>query len=750
MENILNIFTALHNSKKHNIKRIILAALLFLIFTSFMSLNAQWAKTYGGESVDKAYSIQQTIDGGYIVAGETWSFGDSQGDFWVLKLTSSGDIEWEKTYGGNNAMYWVSSDIAYSIQQTSDGGYIVAGSSESFNADFDDRWADFWVLKLTSSGDIEWQKTYGGDYGDTAYSIQQTSDGGYIVAGELMSAVAGHLTDLWILKLSSTGDIEWQKTYEGYYKSAYSIQQTIDGGYIVAGKTMSFGAEGPDIWILKLSLNGEIEWQKAYGGEDGDFAYSIHQTSEGGYVVAGYTSSFGAGKGDFWVLKLFSTGEIEWQKTYGGEDGDYAHSIHQTSDGGYIVAGETLSFGAGGYDIWVLKLFPSGDIEWEKTYGGMNDLTNDDNGYSIQEKEEGGYIVAGYTECFASESRDFLILNLSPTGDIDPSCDIIGTSNASVESTSILPVDTSITPLDTNIIPSDTNVSPQDSDAYIILPCGLPKYDLTITVNPEGYRTWPSPGTYEVYYGKVEIRAEHDAWISYRYFSHWSGDVPQGHENDNPITIMMDSDKSIVANFILPFRLTISAGTGGTTSPSVGGHIRPEGTEVTITALPDSGYEFNGWSGDASGTTNPITITMDADKTITANFIATQTGGDGIEDVVKKGCFIATAAYGSPLHPHLDILRDFRDTYLMPTKLGGELVDLYYKYSPSVAELIAKNKVLKVTVQINLLPFVAFSYSMVRLGPIITVIMLVLVFMVPIFLILFFKKKREASGSQKP
>jgi len=190
--------------------------------------------------------------------------------------------------------------------------------------------------------------------------------------------------------------------------------------------------------------------------------------------------------------------------------------------------------------------------------------------------------------------------------------------------------------------------------------------------------------------------------------------------------------------------LTISTSTGGTTDPSPGDYTYDEGTEVTITATASSGYEFSGWSGDASGTNSPITITMDSDKSITANFSSTSTGGgeDGDSDTGGGGgCFIATAAYGSTLHTHLDILQDFRDRYLMSSKLGRKLIDLYYEYSPFAADFIAKHKVLRVAVRTVLLPLIAFSYSMIHFGPIITVVMLVFVFVLSVFLISFFRRK---------
>jgi uncharacterized repeat protein (TIGR02543 family) len=230
--------------------------------------------------------------------------------------------------------------------------------------------------------------------------------------------------------------------------------------------------------------------------------------------------------------------------------------------------------------------------------------------------------------------------------------------------------------------------------------------------------------------------------VDYR-FSGWTGDVPSGHENDNPIMITMDSNKSLTANFIQQYTLTIAAGTGGRTDPSQGSYICDVGTQVSVRAIPNSGYRFNSWSGDASGTTNPITITMGSDKSVTANFTKE-------EEKKKGGCFIATAAYGSPLHSYVRILRDFRDKYLMPSKLGRALVDIYYKYSPSVADFIMKHKVLKVAVRFSLLPVIVFSYSMLHFGLAITAIILVFIFILPIFLISFRQRKTRRAEAKDP
>lgn len=229
---------------------------------------------------------------------------------------------------------------------------------------------DFWVLKLNSEGTVCWQKTYGGTGDDRACSIQQTRDGGYIVAGYTASFGAGGYDDFWVLKLESDGTISWQKRYSDTIDDlASSVQQTRDGGYIVAGYSVAAG--GYDLWVLKLNSNGTVAWQKTYGGTVWDYATSIQQTSDGGYIVAGYTCSFGARDDDFWVLKLKSDGTISWQKRYGGAYGDDAHSVQQTTDGGYIVGGGTYSFGAAKSDFWLLKLRSDGTITFNPKSGAQ-------------------------------------------------------------------------------------------------------------------------------------------------------------------------------------------------------------------------------------------------------------------------------------------------------------------------------------------------------------------------------------------
>jgi len=241
----------------------------------------------------------------------------------------------------------------------------------------------------TPSIQAVWQKTFGGSYDDGAYSIQQTKYGGYIVAGLTNSFGAGNY-DVYIIKLNGNGNKVWEKTYGGSNNDeAFSIQQTKDGGYIVAGWTNSFGAGDWDVYIIKLNGNGNKVWEKTYGGSNNDEAFSIQQTNDGGYIVAGWTNSFGAGGwiADVYIIKLDGNGNKVWEKTYGGSDYDGAYSIEQTKDGGYIVAGLTNSFGAGDWDVYIIKLDGNGNKVWEKTYGG----SNDDGVISIQQTTDGGY-----------------------------------------------------------------------------------------------------------------------------------------------------------------------------------------------------------------------------------------------------------------------------------------------------------------------------------------------------------------------
>jgi len=302
------------------------------------------------------------------------------------------DTAWARTYGGSHP------DEGWSVQQTSDEGYIVAGHTESYGAG---EW-DVYLIKTDSLGDTLWTRAYGGTDEDYGFAVQQTTDGGYIVAGRTYSYGAGGC-DIYLIKTDFLGDTLWTKTYGGAgYDLGHSIQQTTDGGYIVAGRTSSYGAGDYDFYLIKTNAAGDTLWTKTYGGTGSDYGYSVQQTADGGYIVAGYT--YGVGDEGVYLIKTDASGDTLWTRTYGGIYSDIGRSVQQTTDGGYIVAGWT-----GSQDVCLIKTNASGDTLWTKTCGGGT-------GYSVQQTTDGGYIVAGYTESYGSGGADVYLIKLKPEG----------------------------------------------------------------------------------------------------------------------------------------------------------------------------------------------------------------------------------------------------------------------------------------------------------------------------------------------
>jgi len=381
-----------------------------------------WEKCHGGGADDAAYSIVKTTDGGYAFAGFTRSQNDGEvtghhggEDGWVGKLDANGNLQWQKSLGG------AATDSINCIIQSSDGGFVVAGETHSFDGDVTGYHGggDAWVVKLDASGTIQWQKCLGGALEDVANSIIQSTDGGYVVAGETFSTdgdVSGNhgAGDAWVVKLNSTGTtVLWQRCLGGTSEDwAQSVVQTFDGGFVLAGTTESSNDDMPgnhgsyDVWVIKLNSTGTtILWKKCFGGTGNDEAYSIIQTLDSGFAIAGFTGSNDGdvsgnhGDVDEWVVKTDSIGNIQWQKCYGGTQFDQASSIVQTPDHGYALAGFTesndneVSGNHGGGDEWVVKLDTIGNILWQKCLGGAQY----DQAFSIIQTLNGNYTVGGIT-----------------------------------------------------------------------------------------------------------------------------------------------------------------------------------------------------------------------------------------------------------------------------------------------------------------------------------------------------------------
>lgn len=385
----------------------------------------------GGSNGDRGFAIQQTSDGNFILAGYAESdngnvTGNHGGDdYWIVKLNSEGSIIWQKSLGGSEK------DEANSIQQTSDGGYIVAGFSDSDDGDAPGNYGgnDYWIVKLDGLGNLLWQKRFGGMNTDEAYSISQTTDGGYVIAGYSNSNsgdVSGNHGgfDYWVVKLDADGNLMWQKSLGGSDNDdAYSILQTTDGGFIIAGTSfsgdhdVSYNHGEQDYWIVKLNGSGDLEWQKSLGGSDIDIAYLIRQTTDGGFIVAGNSYSNDGdvigNHGVYWIVKLDATGNITWQKSLDGActQGD----IQQTNDNGFIVVGQGDGNFNGITDYFIARLDVNGDSIWQEFFGGHNY----DVAHSVQQTSDGGFIVLGETNSNGGDvsghigSHDYWVVKLS-------------------------------------------------------------------------------------------------------------------------------------------------------------------------------------------------------------------------------------------------------------------------------------------------------------------------------------------------
>lgn len=430
--------------------------LLFVLNLTAQSPEIEWQKTIGGNSDDYLFAMDNTNDGGYILAGYSNSniSGDKTkdtiglDDYWLIKLNASGDIEWQKTFGG------FAFDQLVSVQQTSDGGYILGGHSSSpisgNKTVGNEGFLDYWLVKLNAIGKIMWQKNIGSDKFDYIATVFQTEDGGYFAAGRSLGGISGDKTqplqgdfDYWVVKLNASGDIQWDKTYGGN-KEDYlsSAAQTSDGGYILGGsskstisgvKTEELVGVG-DFWIIKIDAMGNIQWQNVIGSNTKDKLNTIQQTTDGGFIVGGYSKGSIYGDktensmtNDYWVLKLNSIGEIIWQNTIEGFYWDELNAIEPTMDGGYILGGASDSpafadksdENFGSFDYWIVKINSVGIIEWNKSFGGaeFDYLT------ALKLTDDGGFILAGYSNSDSSGNKvenskggyDYWVIKLAAT-----------------------------------------------------------------------------------------------------------------------------------------------------------------------------------------------------------------------------------------------------------------------------------------------------------------------------------------------
>lgn len=398
-----------------------------------------WDNAYGATNNDELHIVEPTDDGGFILGGMSPSNAgpdkseNSRGgyDYWVIKLDASGVKQWDKTIGGTGL------DYLFALKQTPDGGYFLAGESESnISGDKTENLVgqrDIWVVKLNSAGTIQWQNNIGGNFYDYLRCADLTADGGYILGGSSASTISGDKTisgrgfeDYWVIKLNSTGVIQWQQLYgNNDHDWLYAIHETSDGGYILGGHSSSAaGFEktegtigGYDYYVIKINSVGDVVWQNTIGGTGADMLYDLVPTADGGYIACGSSlsgiggdkSSANRGLNNYWIVKLNATGSIEWNKTLGGSSTDVANSIIQASDGNYLVFGNSISgisgdkteVNLGQDDYWVFKLNSTGGVMWQNTIGGnYTDL-----GTSICQMPDGAYLLAGSSSSPVSFDR---------------------------------------------------------------------------------------------------------------------------------------------------------------------------------------------------------------------------------------------------------------------------------------------------------------------------------------------------------
>jgi hypothetical protein len=374
----------------------------------------QWSQTFGASDHDQGNSVAQTSDGGYIIAGQTYSYGAGLNDVYLIKTDSSGNEEWYQTFGGTEQ------DYGKSVAQTSDGGYIIGGYTYSFAS-----YCDFYLIKTDANGNEEWSQTFGGFGANFGYSVAVCSDGGYVIVGDTSSHGAGSY-DAWLIKTDADGIQEWSQTF-GTSNDDYgrSVAQTSDGGYVITGYTFSYGDGSANAWLIKTDASGNEEWNEIFGGVSGDYGNSVAQTSDGGYVIAGDSYSFG-GTGEVYLVKTDASGNEVWSNTFGGEyASDAGHSVAVTPDGGYIIAGTTYSYGPGYGKMWLIKTDASGNEEWNEYFGG----SNYEDGLSVAVTSDGGYICAGDTGSYGAGGSDVWLVKVGESDTTPPT--VASTSPAS-------------------------------------------------------------------------------------------------------------------------------------------------------------------------------------------------------------------------------------------------------------------------------------------------------------------------------
>ncbi len=383
---------------------------LTMLFLHAQAPDTAWTRTYGGTEWDVGNEIHQTSDGGYIIVGETESFGAITRDIYLIKTDGNGNVTWSKYSEYDWSLNW---DRGFSVDLTSDGGYIIAGDAADYINDT--LYIYLYLVKTNAIGDTLWRKIYAtsGQY-DGAWSVKQTPDGGYIIAGDAAPGGSGSDYQLWLLRTDANGDTLWTNLYGGNnWDNGYSVDLTYEGGYIITGRAdYTTGInQRSKVYLIKTDAAGSAIFEEKYGGTNVDVGFSVKQTADSGFVVAGYTYSYGPNTPDYsniYLIKTDNDGIVQWEKTYGDTLTDIGRGVEQTVDGGYIIVGETGVYPT--YDVYVVRTDANGDTLWTKTIAKPGEQM----AYSVDLTLDGGYIIAGRTRPSTATQYDVWLIKLEP------------------------------------------------------------------------------------------------------------------------------------------------------------------------------------------------------------------------------------------------------------------------------------------------------------------------------------------------
>lgn len=376
---------------------------LLLVCCAWVSSFAQpvapevlWTRTFGGPRFEKANAITPTSDGGFVLVHMSSSYGAGDFDRYVVKTDSNGILLWDSIYGGPD---W---DETWAVWECADGGFVLVGTTKSFG----NGWWDGYVSKIDSVGNELWSRTYGSDGADGFFDGAATPDGGCAFAGNYGSG------QFYLVRTDAAGDTLWTRTYGGDSgERAWAMESTADGGFILAGYTDSDTTGGKDVYLVKTDSAGNAEWTRTIGGEADDQAWDIAQTADGGYVVTGVSVSAATGDEDVLLTRLDAEGGATWSRIYGGADNDRGYCVSEESDGGFLIAGYTGSYGAGATDGWLLKTDAWGELLWSQPYGG-----GDSEEFTKIIHYSDGYMAVGSTQSWGSGGWDFWMVRLTAEG----------------------------------------------------------------------------------------------------------------------------------------------------------------------------------------------------------------------------------------------------------------------------------------------------------------------------------------------